>query len=47
RPESPMHVMGDDFPLGNLKFVPKGERDEVFRMPIPKELITEAIQKSE
>ncbi|GKF42183.1 hypothetical protein Tco_0125525, partial [Tanacetum coccineum] len=28
-------------------FVPKGEKDEVFGMHIPKELITEAIQKSE
>ncbi|GJU10822.1 hypothetical protein Tco_1133218, partial [Tanacetum coccineum] len=44
RLESPIHVTGDDFLLGNLKFVPKGEKDEVFGMPIPKELITEAIQ---
>ncbi|GKD80296.1 hypothetical protein Tco_1342917, partial [Tanacetum coccineum] len=47
RPESPRHVTGNDFLLGNLKFVPKGEKDGVFGMPIPKELITEAIQKSE
>ncbi|GJW08594.1 integrase, catalytic region, zinc finger, CCHC-type containing protein [Tanacetum coccineum] len=47
RPESPRHVTGDDFLPGNLKFVPKGKKDEVFGMPIPKELITEAIQKSE
>ncbi|GKC04958.1 retrovirus-related pol polyprotein from transposon TNT 1-94, partial [Tanacetum coccineum] len=47
RPESPRHVTGDDFLHGNLKFVPKGEKDEVFGMPIPKELITEAIQRSE
>ncbi|GKE50177.1 hypothetical protein Tco_1481435 [Tanacetum coccineum] len=47
RPESPRHVTGDDFLLGNLKFVPKGKKDEVFGMPIPKELITEDIQKSE
>ncbi|GJW25893.1 hypothetical protein Tco_0039704 [Tanacetum coccineum] len=33
RPESPMHVTGDDFPLVNLKFVPKGKKDEVFGMP--------------
>ncbi|GJV00776.1 hypothetical protein Tco_1330046 [Tanacetum coccineum] len=46
RPESPIHVTSDDFPLGNLKFIPKGEKDEVFRKPIPKELITEAIQTS-
>ncbi|GJV37481.1 hypothetical protein Tco_1409958 [Tanacetum coccineum] len=47
RPESPMHVTGDDFPLGNLKFIPKGKKDEVFGMLIPKEFITETIQKSE
>ncbi|GJW58964.1 hypothetical protein Tco_0105695 [Tanacetum coccineum] len=47
RPESPRHVTGYDFLLGNLKFIPKGEKDEVFGMLIPKELITEAIQKSE
>ncbi|GJV12956.1 hypothetical protein Tco_1354497 [Tanacetum coccineum] len=46
RPESPVYVTGDDFPLGNLNFVPKGEKDEVFRKPILKELITEAIQTS-
>ncbi|GKA73160.1 hypothetical protein Tco_0779376 [Tanacetum coccineum] len=40
RSESPMHVTGYDLPLGNLKFVPKGEKDEAFGMPIPKELIT-------
>ncbi|GKG06247.1 hypothetical protein Tco_0326333 [Tanacetum coccineum] len=40
RPVSPVHVMGDDFLLGNLKFVPKGEKDEVFGKPIPPELIT-------
>nr|GEW05744.1 hypothetical protein [Tanacetum cinerariifolium] len=43
---SPVHVTGDDFVLGNLKFVPKGEKDEVFGNPILKELITEAIQQS-
>ncbi|GJS45322.1 hypothetical protein Tco_0595443 [Tanacetum coccineum] len=26
RPESPRHVTGDDFLLGNLKFVPKGKK---------------------
>nr|GEW40055.1 hypothetical protein [Tanacetum cinerariifolium] len=46
RLESPMHVTCDDFPLGNLKFVPKGRKDEVFGMPIPKYLITEAIRQS-
>nr|GEV86716.1 hypothetical protein [Tanacetum cinerariifolium] len=38
RPESPIHVRGNDFLLGNLKFVPKGEKDEVFGMPIPKDV---------
>ncbi|GJZ55108.1 hypothetical protein Tco_0610301 [Tanacetum coccineum] len=47
RPESPMHATANDFPLGNLKFIPKGKKDEVFGIPIPKELITEAIQQSE
>ncbi|GJX35734.1 hypothetical protein Tco_0247291 [Tanacetum coccineum] len=46
RPESPRHLLGDDFLLGNLKFIPKGEIDEVFRIAIPKPLITEAIQQS-
>ncbi|GJR07007.1 hypothetical protein Tco_0529991 [Tanacetum coccineum] len=30
RPESVVHLTGDDFLLGNLKFVPKGEKNEVF-----------------
>ncbi|GJS03977.1 hypothetical protein Tco_0320485 [Tanacetum coccineum] len=46
RSKSPMHVTGDDIPLVNLKFVPKGEKDEAFGMAIPKELITEDIQQS-
>ncbi|GJS57955.1 hypothetical protein Tco_0652739 [Tanacetum coccineum] len=37
---------GDDFLLGNLKFISKGETDEVFGMAIPKQLITQAIQQS-
>ncbi|GJR47167.1 hypothetical protein Tco_1315270 [Tanacetum coccineum] len=32
RPESLRHLPGDDFLLGNLKFIPKGETDEVFGM---------------
>ncbi|GJV99389.1 hypothetical protein Tco_1554641 [Tanacetum coccineum] len=36
----------DDYVLGNLKFVPKGESVEVFGMAIPDPLITEAIQQS-
>nr|GEW75091.1 uncharacterized mitochondrial protein AtMg00810-like [Tanacetum cinerariifolium] len=47
RPMSPVHITGDDFLPGNLKFVPKGEKDEVFGNPIPQEFITEAIQNSE
>ncbi|GKD63253.1 hypothetical protein Tco_1305361, partial [Tanacetum coccineum] len=43
RPGSPVHIIGDDFLLGNLKFVPKGEKDEDFGNSIPKELITKAI----
>nr|GEX08027.1 hypothetical protein [Tanacetum cinerariifolium] len=46
RPESAVHVTRDDFLIGNLKFVPKGEKYEVFRMTIPKHLSTEAIQQS-
>ncbi|GKD32538.1 hypothetical protein Tco_1248047 [Tanacetum coccineum] len=45
RPESAVHLTRDDYLVGNLKFVPKGEKDEVFGIPIPKELITEAIQQ--
>ncbi|GKB10526.1 hypothetical protein Tco_0844449 [Tanacetum coccineum] len=46
RPASPCHLPGDDFLLGNLKFISKGETDEVFGMAIPKQLITQAIQQS-
>ncbi|GJV11334.1 hypothetical protein Tco_1352875 [Tanacetum coccineum] len=46
RPESPCHLPGDDFLLGNLKFISKGETSEVFGMEIPKQLITQAIQQS-
>ncbi|GJW86122.1 hypothetical protein Tco_0161462 [Tanacetum coccineum] len=35
RPDSAVHHTGDDFILGNLKFVPKGESVEVFGMAIP------------
>ncbi|GJT86088.1 hypothetical protein Tco_1067805 [Tanacetum coccineum] len=43
RPESPFHLPGDDFLLGNLKFISKGEKSKVFGMAIPKQLITQAI----
>ncbi|GKC46347.1 hypothetical protein Tco_1064069, partial [Tanacetum coccineum] len=46
RPDSAVHHTGDDFILGNLKFVPKGESVEVFGMAIPDPLITETIQRS-
>ncbi|GJX13483.1 hypothetical protein Tco_0205241 [Tanacetum coccineum] len=35
RPNSAVHHTGDDFILGNLKFVPKGKIVEVFGMAIP------------
>ncbi|GJT16259.1 monodehydroascorbate reductase [Tanacetum coccineum] len=46
RPDSAVHHTGDDYVLGNLKFVPKGETVEVFGIAIPDPLITEAIQQS-
>ncbi|GJZ72860.1 hypothetical protein Tco_0637006, partial [Tanacetum coccineum] len=46
RPDSAIHHTGEDYVLGNLKFVPKGESVEVFGMAIPDPLITEAIQQS-
>ncbi|GJZ03713.1 hypothetical protein Tco_0536988 [Tanacetum coccineum] len=48
KPRHPVLQMlwGDDFLLGNLKFVPKGEKDEAFGKPIRQELISEAIQQS-
>ncbi|GJR50692.1 hypothetical protein Tco_1401213 [Tanacetum coccineum] len=47
RPQSPFHITTDDYLLGNLKFVPKGELDGVFGMAIPKDLITDVIHNSE
>ncbi|GJR22547.1 retrovirus-related pol polyprotein from transposon TNT 1-94 [Tanacetum coccineum] len=47
RPQSPVHITADDYPLNNLKFVSKGGVDEVFGMPIPKDMITDAIWNSE
>ncbi|GJR00948.1 hypothetical protein Tco_0523932 [Tanacetum coccineum] len=46
RPGSPVHVTGDDFLLGNLKFIPKGEKDKVFGKSVLKELIMKTIQNS-
>ncbi|GJS48929.1 hypothetical protein Tco_0599050 [Tanacetum coccineum] len=42
RPDSAVHHTGDDYVLGNLKFVPKGESVEVFGMAIPNPLIQES-----
>ncbi|GJT29861.1 retrovirus-related pol polyprotein from transposon TNT 1-94 [Tanacetum coccineum] len=42
RPDSAVHHTGDDYVLGNLKFVPKGESVEVFGMAIPHPLIQES-----
>ncbi|GJU25743.1 hypothetical protein Tco_1164364 [Tanacetum coccineum] len=46
RSASPFHLAKEDHKLGNLKFVPKGEVDEVFGMQIPKELITKNIRNA-
>nr|GEV77070.1 hypothetical protein [Tanacetum cinerariifolium] len=46
RSGSPLNLVEDDLSLGNLKFVPKGEIDEVFGMQIPKELVTENIKNA-
>ncbi|GJZ93753.1 hypothetical protein Tco_0665956 [Tanacetum coccineum] len=43
---SPFNMAKDDHRLGNLKFIPKGEEDEVFGMQIPKELITDNIRNA-
>ncbi|GJR31437.1 hypothetical protein Tco_1107669 [Tanacetum coccineum] len=40
RSTSPFHLAEEDLRLGNLKFVPKCEKDKVFGMPIPNELIS-------
>nr|GEY63770.1 E-beta-farnesene synthase [Tanacetum cinerariifolium] len=46
RSESSFNMEEDDHQLGNFKFVSKGEEDEVFGMPIPKELITDNIRNA-
>ncbi|GKA92556.1 hypothetical protein Tco_0814481 [Tanacetum coccineum] len=46
RSRSPFNIAEDDLSLVNLKFVPKGEEDEVFGMQIPKELITNNIRNA-
>ncbi|GKA05676.1 hypothetical protein Tco_0684796 [Tanacetum coccineum] len=44
RPESPLHLPTEEPILGYLKFNAKGTKREVFRMPIPNELITDDIR---
>nr|GEV08993.1 hypothetical protein [Tanacetum cinerariifolium] len=46
RSASPFHLTKEDFKLGNIKFVPKGEINEVFGMPIPDELISNNIRNA-
>ncbi|GJU78532.1 hypothetical protein Tco_1275602 [Tanacetum coccineum] len=46
RSESPLHLAKEDLRLGNLKFVPKGEKDDVFGMQIPNVLITDSIRNA-
>ncbi|GKB57954.1 hypothetical protein Tco_0914140 [Tanacetum coccineum] len=46
RSGSPFHLAKEDHRLGNLKFIPKGEEDEVFGMPIPNELISNNIRNA-
>ncbi|GJU99455.1 hypothetical protein Tco_1328726 [Tanacetum coccineum] len=46
RSASLFHLAEEDLRLGNLKFVPKGEEDEVFGMPIPNELISNNIMNA-
>nr|GEX09462.1 hypothetical protein [Tanacetum cinerariifolium] len=46
RSTSPFCLDEEDLILGNLKFVTKGEKDEVFEMPIPNELISNNIRNA-
>nr|GEU90506.1 retrovirus-related Pol polyprotein from transposon TNT 1-94 [Tanacetum cinerariifolium] len=46
RSGNPLDRAEDYISLGNLKFIPKGEIDEVFGMKIPKELITDNIMNA-
>nr|GEU49932.1 histone deacetylase 14 [Tanacetum cinerariifolium] len=47
RSTSPFQLLEEDLRLGNLKFIPKGEVDEVFGMPIPNELISNNIRNAQ
>nr|GEX97525.1 integrase, catalytic region, zinc finger, CCHC-type, peptidase aspartic, catalytic [Tanacetum cinerariifolium] len=44
RPDSPLHLPYEEYIIGYLKFSAKGTKREVFRMPIPNELIIADIQ---
>ncbi|GJU56347.1 hypothetical protein Tco_1230061 [Tanacetum coccineum] len=46
RSTSLFHLVKEDLRLGNLKFIPKGEANEVFGMPIPNELISNNIKNA-
>ncbi|GJR56899.1 hypothetical protein Tco_1499061 [Tanacetum coccineum] len=46
RSKSLLHLAEEDLRLRNFKFVPKGEKDEVFGMPIPNVLITDSIRNA-
>ncbi|GKB48790.1 retrovirus-related pol polyprotein from transposon TNT 1-94 [Tanacetum coccineum] len=46
RSASPFHLAEEDLRLGNLKFISKGEIDEVFGMPILNELISNNIRNA-
>nr|GEX79743.1 copia protein [Tanacetum cinerariifolium] len=46
RSTSSFHLAEEDLRLSNLKFVPKGEKDEVFGMPILNELISNNIRNA-
>ncbi|GKC27881.1 hypothetical protein Tco_1035175 [Tanacetum coccineum] len=46
RSASLFHLAEEDLRLGSLKFVSKGEIDEVFGMPIPNELISNNIKNA-
>nr|GEV08487.1 hypothetical protein [Tanacetum cinerariifolium] len=47
RPDSPLHLPNEEPVLGYLKFSAKGNKREVFGIPIPNELITADIQGSD
>ncbi|GKB66465.1 hypothetical protein Tco_0927877 [Tanacetum coccineum] len=46
RSTSPFHLAEQDLKLGNLKFISKGEAEEVFGMPIPNEMISNNIRNA-